>query len=154
MYKELKEWLKSTLNDPIVSLLLRYSNLTKIQFESVIIDLVADNLSKKRLKYEDKGKIRLKMVSRGAFNRSLRQARTNIISSIYTVLLLSYIGLLQGSPFEEYESLAEKLREYNKLYRSYEKLGTIAQRKLLDNIERELFKGVEKLSNPKSLKSS
>lgn len=152
MYEEMKKWLKDTLNDPIISILLKYSNLTKVQFESVLIDLAAENLSTNRLGYEDKAKMRINKVSRGAFNRSLDQARKNIISSIYTVLLLSYVGLFKGPPFEDYETLAEKLREYTSLYKTYSKEGLEAQSNLLYKIERELFDGIEKLAKPRRLK--
>jgi len=151
MDEELKVWLGSALNDPVASILLKYSNLTKTQFESILIDLATENLSINGLKYEEKAKIRSKAVSRGSFNRSLSQARKNIIASIYTVLLLSYIGLLRGSVFEEYEILAERLRDYMTLYTSYAE-DPRAQTNLLKNIERELFEVVEKLAKPKELK--
>ena len=151
MNEELKTWLGNALNDPVASILLKYSNLTKTQFESILIDLATENLSINGLKYEEKAKIRSKAVSRGSFNRSLSQARKNIIASIYTVLLLSYIGLLRGSVFEEYEILAERLRDYMTLYTSYAE-DPRAQTNLLKNIERELFEVVEKLAKPKELK--
>ena len=151
MNEELKTWLGNTLNDPVASILLKYSNLTKTQFESILIDLATENLSINGLKYEEKAKIRSKAVSRGSFNRSLTQARKNIISSIYTVLLLSYIGLLTGSVFEEYETLAERLRDYVTLYATYAQ-NPKAQTNLLTRIERQLFDAVQKLAKPKELK--
>lgn len=152
MYEEIKKWLKYTLNDPLVSILLKDSNLTKIQFESVLIDLVAENLSTNGLRYEDKAKMRINNVSRGAFNRSLNQARKNIISSIYTILLLSYVGLFKGPPFEDYETLSEKLQEFTSLYRTYNNEGSRVQSNLLSKIERELFEGIENLAKPRRLK--
>jgi len=151
MNEELKTWLGNTLNDPVASILLKYSNLTKTQFESILIDLATENLSINGLKYEEKAKIRSKAVSRGSFNRSLTQARKNIISSIYTVLLLSYTRLLTGSVFEEYETLAERLRDYVTLYATYAQ-NPKAQTNLLTRIERQLFDAVQKLAKPKELK--
>ena len=151
MNEELKTWLGNTLNDPVASILLKYSNLTKTQFESILIDLATENLSINGLKYEEKAKIRSKAVSRGSFNRSLTQARKNIIASIYTVLLISYIGLLTGSVFEEYETLAERLRDYLTLYATYAQ-NPKAQTNLLTRIERQLFDAVQKLAKPKELK--
>jgi len=151
MNEELKTWLGNTLNDPVASILLKYSNLTKTQFESILIDLATENLSINGLKYEEKAKIRSKAVSRGSFNRSLTQARKNIISSIYTVLLLSYTRLLTGSVFEEYETLAERLRDYLTLYATYAQ-NPKAQTNLLTRIERQLFDAVQKLAKPKELK--
>lgn len=153
MYEEMKTWLKDALNDPIASILLKYSNLTKVQFESLLIDLAVENIPTNKLRYEDKAKIRTNSVSRGAFNRSLDQARKNIISSIYTLLLLSYVGLLKGPPFEDYEIIAEKLREYRLIYKTHSNEEPSTQSNLLFKIERELFEGIEKLSKPSNIKN-
>jgi hypothetical protein len=151
MDEDVKTWLKDTLNDPVASILLKQSNLTRTQFETIIIDLISEYPSSDGLKYEDKAKIREKKVSRGAFNRSLNQARKNIISSVYTLLLLSYLGLFRGPLFEDYENLADKLREYTDLYTKYREAPK-TQANLLSNIEKELFEGIEKLAKPKVLK--
>jgi hypothetical protein len=151
MDEDIKTWLNEVLNDPVASILLKYSNLTKTQFETVIIDLITEHPSTNGLRYEDKANMRERKVSRGAFNRSLNQARKNIISSVYTVLLLSYIGLFSGPLFEDYENLAEKLREYTALHRTYED-NPRARANLLLNIEKELLEGIEKLAKPGVLK--
>lgn len=151
VYGEVKKWLKGVLKDPVVSILLKYSSLTRTQFESILIDFAAENLGINKIRFEDKAKMRIKEVSRGAFNRSLRQARKNIISSIYTILLLSYIGLFKGPPFEDYELLAKKLQEYAELQKTYAERGE-ENLKVLLKIERELYNGIEKMARPKRLK--
>jgi len=151
MDEEIRAWLNNALSDPLASILTKYSHLTKIQFESVLIDLATEYLGRNGLKYEDKAKLRSRAVSRGAFNRSLSQARKNIISSIYTTLLLSYVGLLRGSVFDEYDTLAQKLRDFVALYEKYME-SPEAQSRLLARFERELLEGVEKLAKPKELK--
>lgn len=153
MNEEIKTWLNDIFKDPVTLILLKYSNLTRIQFESILIDLASDNASVNLLRYEDKAKIRSKEVSRGSYNRSLKQARNNIISSIYTILLFSYVGLFIGPVFEDYENLAEKLREYMSLYKSYIN-SPRTQKDLLLNIEKELLDGIERLAKPKVLKST
>jgi len=72
-----------SLNDPIVKILTKNSRLTKTQLETFLIDALAENLAEKSLRYEEKAKLRLLRtgVSRGAFNRTLKQARRNIIQS-------------------------------------------------------------------------
>jgi len=151
MDEDIKTWLRDTLNDPVASILLKHSNLTRTQFETIIIDLISEYPSADAFRYEDKAKIREKKVSRGAFNRSLNQARKNIISSVYTLLLLSYVGLFRGLLFEDYENLAEKLRQYTDLYTKYREAPK-TQANLLLNIEKELFEGIERLAKPKVLK--
>jgi hypothetical protein len=62
--------------------------------------------------------------------------------------LLSYIGVLD-KPFEEYQELAEKLRDY---------IDTIEDKKegrspaMLKRLEVELLAGIRALSKPTSLK--
>src|SRR5450756_236481 len=83
-------WLNGALNDPIVKILAKNSQLTKTQLETLLIDVLAENMSGKQLKYDDKAALRLTKakISRGAFNRTLKQSKENVIKSIYTVLLL------------------------------------------------------------------
>ena len=152
MDEDVKKWLNDILNDPVTSILLKYSNLTKIQFETVIIDLISESSPSNGLRYEDKANMRAIKVSRGAFNRSLNQARKNIISSVYTVLLLSYIGLFGGPLFEDYQNIAEKLREYTALYKTYGEAPRV-QATLISNIEKELLEGIDRLAKPRALKS-
>ena len=72
-----QNWLNYSLNDPLVKILVKNSNLTKIQLETLLIDVLAENITDMDLKYDEKAKLRILAVSRGAFNRSLRQARYN-----------------------------------------------------------------------------
>ena len=141
--------LNSANKDPIVSILLKYSNLTNTQYESLIIDYLSINMSDIELTYTQKALLRSKKVSRGSYSRSLVQARGNIISSIYTILLLMYIGIYDSYPFDEYKNLSEKLREYLSIIDSNE---PSRQRSVITRIEMELLSGIEKLSQNKNLK--
>ncbi len=109
-----KARLKRTLEDPIIKILLRNSNLTKIQFETFLIDLVSDELLNKRAIGEEKAHLRIEKgnISRGSFNRSLGQAKINIIRSIYTVLLLGYSGVFDSPRLEPYIEVASYIRGY------------------------------------------
>ena len=110
--KRTQNWLNYSLNDPIVKTLSKNSNLTKIQLETLLIDVLAENISDRSLKYDEKAKLRILAVSRGAFNRSLRQARQNVTQSIYTILLLGYLGILEEISLEPYLEAANKLKTY------------------------------------------
>ena len=147
---EFEKLLISAFDDPISNILLKYSHLTVIQFETYIIDLIIDNMSEKVLTYEEKKIYRSNKVSRGSFSRTLSQCRKNIISSMFTILLLNYIGLLEGSPLEEFQTLSNNLHEYSHAFMSSD-LRIDSNR--LKKIERELLDGIEKLSKPRSLKS-
>ena len=93
--------------------------MTRTQLETLLIDILADNLARKPLKYDEKARLRsLKEgVSRGAFNRTLKQARQNIIKSIYTVILLGYFGIFENTQLDPYLEVARKLQTYIESYR-------------------------------------
>ncbi|MEM3824321.1 MAG: hypothetical protein QXH87_05235, partial [Candidatus Bathyarchaeia archaeon] len=114
------QWLKKSLEDPIVKILAKNSHLTKTQLETLLIDVLAENISGKSLKYEEKAKLRLTKakISRGAFNRTLRQAEENVIKSIYTVLLLGYLGIFESTTLDAYIEIANKLQEYIEAHKS------------------------------------
>ncbi len=138
-----------SFKDPITIILLKNSNLTKIQYESLLIDYFIDNMTDNIVTYEDKAIYRSKKVSRGSFSRTLSQARRNIVASIYTILLLSYVGIYDTYPFEEYKNLTEKLREYTLLIQDHDSLES---RSRIRKIEVELASGIRSLAEPKQWK--
>lgn len=148
--KDLEKTIERTFKDPIAVILLKNSNLTKTQYESLIINYVTDYLTDKELNYQNKALLRSKKVSRGSFSRSLVQARANIISAIYTVLLLMYIGIFEADPFDEYKILSEKLSEYLKMIQAADDRLSA---QLLRRIENELLEGINSLSETRSLKN-
>jgi hypothetical protein len=99
-------------------LLAKNSQLTKIQLETLLIDLLADNLTGKLLKYDEKADFRLikAKISRGSFNRTLKQSKENVIKSIYTVLLLGYLGIFETSTLSPYLEISIKLHDYIEAY--------------------------------------
>ena len=145
---ELQKLIDRAYKDPIGSILLKNSNITNIQYETLVIDYLTNIANDIELSFKDKTYYRVKKVSRGAFSRTLSQARGNIISSIYTILLLAYIGVFDTVPFDDYKNLAEKLIEYNQLIDLSEDPQSM---QLLRRIERELIEGIKILAEPKSL---
>lgn len=118
--ESIRAYVLGSLGDPIVNILARNSHLTRIQLETLLIDVLADNISGKQLKYDEKAELRLTKVgiSRGAFNRTLGQSKENIIKSIYTVLLLGYLGIFESTALDPYIEIANKLQEYVKTAKS------------------------------------
>ena len=141
--------IEKTFQDPLTDLLLKNSHLTRTQFETLIIDLLTDIMSDEKVSFYQKTLFRNKKVSRGSFSRSLAQARKNVISSIFTVVLLSYMGIFDVDPFEEYYVLAEKLKEYATLIESG--AFNIDPRNLA-RFEEELVAGISELASPTSIK--
>ena len=141
--------IQKTFKDQIADLLLKYSSLTRVQFETLVIDLLTDVISDDKIPFSQKAYFRRNKVSRGSFSRSLAQARGNVISSIFTIVLLSYIGVFDARPFDDYCFLAEKLKEYVTVLEDKE---SNASRDLLKQIETELVEGISKLASPTSIK--
>jgi len=147
--EEFKFFINRAIRDPIAAILLKYSRLTNKQYESLVIDILSDKISDKIITYDEKALFRSNNVSRGSFSRTLSQARRNVVSAIYTILLLSYIGVFEQAPFDAYHILAEKLQDYLKIITESNQLQG---KKLLQQIERELIEGINELAKPKSLK--
>jgi hypothetical protein len=107
-------WLNGALNDPIVKILVKNSQLTKTQLETLLIDILAESMAGKQLKYDEKAGFRLTKakLSRGSFNRTLKQSKENVVKSIYTVLLLGYLGVFDTTTLDPYLEIANKLKEY------------------------------------------
>jgi len=141
--------IKKTFEDPITDILLNNSNLTRIQFETLVIDMLMDIISEKKLSFNEKTLFRSNNVSRGSFSRSLAQARKNVISSIFSIVLLSYIGVFDSRPFDEYYVLAEKLKEYATILEISEVPISKAD---LKRFETELIDGITQLATPTSIK--
>lgn len=147
--EELRRFIERSLRDPVAGALLKHSNLTRTQYETLIIDLLTENVSDDELTYSDKALLRSKKVSRGSISRTLSQARGNIASAVYTVLLLCYIGFLREAPFDPYQILSERLRDYVKFTQD---LDPDQMDNVVGRVGRELVRDVRELAEPASLK--
>lgn len=144
-------WLNGALSDPIVKILSKYSQLTKIQLETLLIDVLADNITDKQLKYDEKANLRLTKakISRGAFNRTLRQSKENVIKSVYTVLLLGYLGIFETTTLDPYLEIANKLHAYVEAHQGTSNEAEAENHlKLIEIIREELETSLKKLSTP------
>jgi len=150
-----QKWLIRSLSDPIVKILTKNSHLTKIQLETLLIDVLAEHTAGKSLRYEEKAKLRLLRtgISRGAFNRTLKQARTNAIQSMYTILLLGYLGVFEDTRLDPYLEAANKLQAYMSAYREIPDDQNVRSEhlRIVSMLREELESSLEQLSKPKSL---
>jgi hypothetical protein len=153
MVKEsVQKWLIRSINDPIAKILAKNSNLTKTQLETLLIDILAENISGKSLKYDQKAKLRLSAVSRGAFNRTLRQARRNVIQSIYTILLLGYLGVFEDTRLDPYLEIANKLQTYMKAHKDMVRKQELNEYlRVINRLREELEASLEQLSKPRTM---
>jgi hypothetical protein len=146
-----QSWLISSQNDPIVQILSKYSHLTKTQLETLLIDVLSENISGKPLKYDEKARLRLTKakISRGAFNRTLKQAKENVTKSIYTVLLLGYLGIFESTTLDPYLEIANKLQQYIEAYKNIpNKRGDLDEHlKIIEIVREELETSLKQLSD-------
>ena len=145
-------FLNGSLNDPIVKILAKNSQLTKTQLETLLIDVLAENMAGKQLKYDEKARLRLTKakISRGAFNRTLKQSKENVIKSIYTVLLLGYLGIFESTTLDPYLEIANKLKEYVEAHQEIPDSENELKDhiKVIEIIREELETSLKRLSTP------
>jgi len=152
---------RRVMNEPILKILLDRSFLTNTQLETLLIDLVVEDQFGDHIPYEDKATIRTKGgskslgVSRGAFNRTLKQARRNVTRCLYTMLLLAYLDLFEFSVFRPFEEIATKIGDYRRIRE------VLSEREGLSNEDLESYRTAERtitdalneLASPLILKS-
>lgn len=131
------------LNDHIVNILLNNCHLTKIQLETIYIDILAPYIIQKQIKFSEKVIMRIKdvKISRGAFIRTLKQAKSNIIKSINTILLLGYIGVFDTPKLQSYIELSNRLHS---LLESYKEIGSDINEESLQIFKQTLIKDIQK----------
>jgi len=96
-------------NDKFLSMLLRNSGLTDTQLDTILCYIVIRRLD---------GKLEQMLVARdgpritkGSFLRTLKQARENLRKSIYSMLLLSYLGLIDVNFMVSFGKVIENFQE-------------------------------------------
>jgi hypothetical protein len=150
--KTVQNWLKRSLEDPIAKTLVESSSLTRTQLETLLIDALAENLASSRLTYEEKARLRptKAKISRGSFNRTLRQAKQNSIQSMYTLLLLGYFGILEDTSLTPYLEVANKLKTYKEAYRDLlsTRNGATEHLRVVAMLREELELVLQQLSKP------
>lgn len=150
--ENVQSWLTRSLNDPIVKILSKNSHLTKIQLETLLIDILAENVAGKTLKYSKKAQLRLtkSKITRGSFNRTLKQAKSNVVKAIYTLLLLGYLGLFESTTLDPYLEIANKLDKYMEAYKNIpsDDVKPRNHLKVIKILRKELEETLKELSNP------
>jgi hypothetical protein len=150
--ESVQTWLIGALDDPIVKILSKNSQLTKTQLETLLIDILAENIARKQLKYDEKARLRLTKakLSRGSFDRTLKQAKENVIKSIYTVLLLGYLGVFESTTLDPYLEIANKLKDYVEAHKDIpdEDKELKDRLKVIEIIREELETSLKQLSKP------
>jgi len=153
-----RNWIMRALEDPITKILLENSHLTKTQLETLLIDILSEGAMEKKIGYGEKVKLRLrdKEISRGAFTRTLKQSRKNVIRTIYTIILLGYLGFLESPRMDAFTEVSNRLRTYTDAYRVvWERIrdgkASEEDRRAIELLQIQLQEQLESLAKPKSL---
>jgi len=106
-----RKYLEGIKTDKITKILIEKSILTETQFETLLIDLFFRQNPERGKKMYSLRQNRPR-ISRGAFNRTRKQAIDNIVRSIYTVLLLGYHGILETPQLEPFIEAGNRLKSF------------------------------------------
>jgi hypothetical protein len=106
---EARESIRSLTRDPATRLLLGHSQLTQAQLETLLADSLSSDTQRGRRRLLRPSGAR---ISRGAYNRTLIQAQNNVIRSLYTVLLLGYVGLFDSAALQPFVELSDTIQGY------------------------------------------
>jgi hypothetical protein len=159
--KKLTSGARQVLKEPILKKLQDGSVLSEAQIETLLIDLVVEDSYGVHITYEDKASFRSKEgtrsrgVSRGAFNRTLQQARRNLTRCFYTMLLLAYLGLFEFNIFRPFEEVAARIGDYRRIREilAGKKELTTEELESIRVTERTIMSALEELSTSLTLKS-
>jgi hypothetical protein len=159
--KQLADGAQQVLQEPIMKVLLNQSTLTKVQLETLLIDLVVEDEHGSHIPYDEKAAFRSKKrgrasgVSRGAFNRTLGQARRNVTRCLYTMLLLAYLGLFDFTLFRPFEEVATRIGDYRKIRDVLAGKAELSDEEVesYSTAERTILSALEELTSSTILKS-
>jgi hypothetical protein len=148
-YVEARKSIDKTVSDPISELLLSHSQLTQAQLETLLADSISNE---KTLK---KGERRLfrpsgRATSRGSYNRTLIQAQNNLIRSIYTIVLVGYVGLFDTPGLQPFLELSDNIQSYAEELKTSEPADQSALRQL----EARLWDTISSLARRQSFKDA
>jgi hypothetical protein len=113
--------LQSLRKDTIVSFLVERCSLTDAQLDTILLSQIEGNL-KDKARFRDK-----KKVSSGAFVRTLRQGQENVEACIYTMLLLSYLGLVEVEDLQRLSRSTELISRIKQSVPSAEAVSRLTQ---------------------------
>ena len=129
--------------------MLASSQLTAPQLETLLaysLSSESDERKDRRRLYRPSGR----NISRGAFNRTLIQAQNNVIRSIYTVLLLGYLGLFDNASLQPFMELSDTIQSYMQ-----ETCQTPTDdRVAIEQLHARLLEGISSLAKRQSFKNA
>lgn len=117
--KSIKQRTKEIMNDPIIKLFYpndknqtkgtkEWSNLTKTQLETLVIDIITDEVNSD-LSYLERSKIR--GVTKRSFYGTLEQARLNLIRAVFTMMIAAVLNIIDSPRLANFNDLSQNFRD-------------------------------------------
>ena len=146
---EARASIRNTLSDPVTKLLATNSQLTLTQLETLLADSLSSETEARKGNRHLFRPSRAR-ISRGSFNRTLIQAQNNVIRSIYTVLLLGYVGLFDTPALQPFTELSDAIQTY------VQETGTPAKpdRAVIKQLNQRLLDSISTLVKRQSFKDA
>lgn len=116
----IKKRVKATLKEPIIKLFYNekdktsskgkkeWTNLTKVQLETLIVDLIADEINPD-LGYKERAEVR--EVTKRSFYRTLEQARLNLIRAIFTIMIAGILNIIDSPRLADFNELSQNFSD-------------------------------------------
>jgi len=146
-YAEARESIQKIVSERVTRLLLNHRHLSLVQLETLLADSISSEKTSKKSQrrlFRPTGKT----ASRGAYNRTLIQAQNNVIRSIYTILLMGYIGLFDTSGLQPFLELSDNLQTYIGEIRTAQPYDALA----LEQLRGRLWEAISSLARRESFK--
>ena len=145
------DWSLARLKDDrLARTILQNSHLTEVQFATLVIDVLWPSSQPSHGNGVPRSGRR--QVSKGAFNRSLAQARRNVIKSIYTVFLLAYFGLFDSPKLEPFLRLGDEMKTVLDAKHETGREGDFEARDAMKALENALESSIGELARMGSFK--
>ena len=144
---EARASIRRSLSDPVTKLLLKNSQLTSTQLETLLADALSGEVEARKTQRQLFRPSRSR-ISRGAYNRSLIQAQNNIIRSIYTILLLGYVGLFDSPALQPFTELSDTIQTY--LHDAQQ--TSVPESIVIEELNKRLLDSISELAKRQSFK--
>ena len=155
---EIRKRVREALKNPVIELFFskaktdgkgtkEWINLTKIQLETLIVDLVADEINP-NLGYQERAKVR--GVTKRAFYRTLEQARLNLIRAIFTIMVAATLNVIDSPRLADFNELAQNFSDLITV-NNLEDQSPEEKDKWIKIYTKMIFDNVQKLKNQTAL---
>lgn len=159
--KKIKQEVKNILDNPIIKLFYddndssskgskEWTNLTKTQLETLIIDIVTDDINPD-VSYLERGKIR--NVTKRSFYRTLEQARLNLIRAIFTIMIAAVLNIIDSPRLSDFNELSQNFLDLITI-NNLENQSPEEREKWIKVYTKMIFDNVQKLKKQTALSKS